>query len=194
MKKDERFEQILKHAARVFYEKGYDRASIRDIAKQAEMSLAGLYYYFRSEELLYLVQKQVFSYLLKDVREKLESVADPVERLKVFIRNHLSYFIENIVEMKVLSHEYECLKGDLHAEIADLRREYFQVAEGIVEEISKSRKTNAVDPRTAVLSLFGMMNWLYTWYRPDVDKGPDGVAGKMTTLFLDGLVADRTGK
>ena len=123
MKKDERFEQILKHAARVFYEKGYDRASIRDIAKQAEMSLAGLYYYFRSkEELLYLVQKQVFTYLLHEVRDKLESVSDPLEKLKVFIQNHLSYFIENIVEMKLLSHEYECLKGEYHAEIADLRR------------------------------------------------------------------------
>ncbi|MHC4471965.1 MAG: TetR/AcrR family transcriptional regulator [Planctomycetota bacterium] len=192
MKKDERFEQILKHAAQVFFEKGYDRASIRDIAKQAEMSLAGLYYYFRSkEELLYLVQKQVFTYLLNEVREKLSGESDPISRLTAFIRNHLSYFVENLVEMKVLSHEYECLKGPLHEEIADLRREYFQVVEEIVTEIAKTRATNEIEPRIAVLSLFGMMNWLYTWYRPDVDGGPDGVADQMTALFLDGLLAGR---
>jgi AcrR family transcriptional regulator len=192
VKKDERFEQILKHAARVFYEKGYDRASIRDIAKQAEMSLAGLYYYFRSkEELLYLVQKQVFSFLLHEVKEKTESVSDPLERLRAFINNHLSYFVENIVEMKVLSHEYECLKGDYHEEIAELRRQYFQVAEDIVTEIARARATTEVDTRIAVLSLFGMMNWLYTWYRPSSDGGPDGVAEQMTTLFLDGLLAGR---
>ncbi len=190
MKKDERLAQILKHAARVFYEKGYDRASIRDIAREAEMSLAGLYYYFRSkEELLYLVQKQVFSDLLESVRGKLQAVDDPVEKLKVFIHNHLSYFIQNLEEMKVLSHEYECLEGEYHEEIAGIRREYYAVAENLVREIRKRHPTCDVRPRMAVLCLFGMMNWLYTWYRPAKDGGPDSVAEQMTALYLRGLLA-----
>ena len=59
----------------------------------------------------------------------MSAVSDPEKKLEVFIRNHLSYFIRNLVEMKVLSHEYECLKGEYHQGIADLRRDYYLEAE-----------------------------------------------------------------
>ena len=190
MKKDERLEQILRHAARVFYDKGYDRASIRDIAKEADMSLAGLYYYFRSkEELLFLIQQHVFSELSRNVQQELSGVSSAVDRLRIFIRNHLTYFIGNLVEMKVLSHEYECLKGEYHEGIAALRRDYFGVAEKIVGEICEKRGRKDVQPRIAVLGLFGMMNWLYTWYREDVDGGAENVASQITALYLNGLLA-----
>jgi AcrR family transcriptional regulator len=190
VKKDERLEQILKHAAQVFYDKGYDRASIRDIARQADMSLAGLYYYFRSkEELLFLIQKHVFTELLETIRGQLEPTSDPVQQLEIFIRNHLRYFIGNLVEMKVLSHEYECLKGEYHDSIAALRRDYYKVAEGIVAQIIKAGGAPNVQPRIAVLGLFGMMNWLYTWYRPEVDGTADDLAPQMSALYLKGLAA-----
>lgn len=192
MKKDERLEQILKHAARVFYDKGYDRASIRDIAKEAEMSLAGLYYYFRSkEQLLFLIQKHVFSHLIEEVNRKVEGISEPVEKLRVFIRNHLDYFIRNLVEMKVLSHEYEALKGEYHEGIAALRRDYYRVAEGIVAEIL-DRRDDRVEARVAVLGLFGMMNWIYTWYRADTDGGADRLAEQITRLYLGGLLGEKT--
>lgn len=191
MKKDERLDQILKHAAQVFYDKGYDRASIRDIAKEADMSLAGLYYYFRSkEELLFLIQKHVFTELLDAIRAELQATTDPVQQLEIFIRNHLRYFIGNLVEMKVLSHEFECLMGDYHDSIAGLRREYYKVAEGIVARIAEAGGSTRVKPRTAVLGMFGMMNWLYTWYRPEVDGTADDLAVQMSDLYLKGLAAD----
>ena len=190
MKKDERLEQILKHAAQVFYEKGYDRASIRDIARQADMSLAGLYYYFRSkEELLFLIQKHVFTELLETIRGELEATTDPIRQLEIFIRNHLRYFIGNLVEMKVLSHEYECLMGEYRLTITGLRRDYFKVAEGIVASILAGESGSEVKPRIAVLGLFGMMNWLYTWYRPEVDGTAEDLAAQMSALYLKGLVA-----
>jgi TetR/AcrR family transcriptional regulator, cholesterol catabolism regulator len=190
VKKDERLEQILKHAAQVFYDKGYDRASIRDIARQADMSLAGLYYYFRSkEELLFLIQKHVFTELLRNVRSEIAAISDPVRQLEIFIANHLTYFIDNLVEMKVLSHEYECLKGDYRESITALRREYYKVAEGIVTSIVTDRQGSEVVPRIAVLGLFGMMNWLYTWYRPSVDGTAAQVAAQMSGLYLKGLTS-----
>jgi TetR/AcrR family transcriptional regulator, cholesterol catabolism regulator len=134
VRKDARYEQILRVAAKVFYEKGFDRASIRDIARDSEMSLAGLYYYFRSkEELLFLIQEQVFSDLLAGARDRLQGETDPVKRIELLIQHHLGFFVRNITEMKVLSHEYECLEGDHHARIASLRREYYKLSETLVE-------------------------------------------------------------
>ena len=64
-----------------------------------------------------------------------------------------------------------------------------QGTERVLEIVETSPVRGEVKPRIAVLGLFGMMNWLYTWYRPDVDGGPDGVAEQMTTIFLRGLLA-----
>ena len=43
--------------------------------------------------------------------------------------------------------------------------------------------------RVSVLALFGMMNWLYTWYRPGADPGPDALAAQMTRTYLHGLLS-----
>lgn len=185
---DDRMHQILKHAARVFHEKGYDRATIRDVAKAAEMSLAGLYYYIKSkEELLFLIQERIFGDLLARADEQASATGEPEEKVRRFILNHLSYFIENLDEMKVLSHEFERLEGDRHARIAGLRRRYYDVAEKLTAAVLSQRLSTSLDPRTAALSLFGMMNWIYTWFRPETDGSPEEVADKMASLFLCGL-------
>src|SRR5512146_886371 len=91
---DRRLAQILEHATDVFYEKGYEGASMRDLSRASGMSLAGLYYYFESKEkLLYLVQKHTFETVLERLRERLADATDPEQRIRIFILNHLEYFL-----------------------------------------------------------------------------------------------------
>ncbi|MCU0725972.1 MAG: TetR/AcrR family transcriptional regulator [Planctomycetes bacterium] len=192
MKKDERFDLLLRQAAKVFFEKGYDRASIRDVAREAGMSLAGLYYYFRSkEELLHLILEKVFTDLMETLGPRIEASSDPVERVRILIHNHIGYFVENLVEMKVLSHEYESLTGTYHEGIRKIRRDYFRLVERVVSEVMERGAARGVTARVAALSLLGMMNWLYTWYRPAVDGDAAAVAGQMTSMFLNGLLAGK---
>src|SRR5512135_1949147 len=97
---DRRLAEILEHATDVFYEKGYEGASMRDLSRASGMSLAGLYYYFESKEkLLYLIQRHTFSTIMGRLREKLEGEDDPEQRLHIFIRNHLEYFLANLKAM-----------------------------------------------------------------------------------------------
>jgi len=194
----ERFEQrlgeILDHATNVFYEKGYDAASMRDLSRASGMSLAGLYYYFESKErLLYLIQKHTFETVLHRLRERLELVNDPEERMRTFIGNHLEYFLANRKAMTVLSHEDDTLKNDFGAEILALKREYVRLGTQLVDELgsSKPRLPN-VNSRVAVLSLFGMMNWIYTWHNPRVDADAGELARQMSQIFLNGVMNPET--
>src|SRR5258708_14189569 len=101
---DRRLARILGHATNVFCDKGYAAASMRDLSRASGVSLSGLYYYFESkEELLYLIQKDTFSTIVARLRERLEGVSDPVERIRCFILNHLDYFLANQKAMTVLS-------------------------------------------------------------------------------------------
>src|SRR5215831_19603897 len=115
---DRRLAGVLAHASHIFCEKGYEGASMRDLSRATGMSLAGLYHYFESkEELLYLIQKHTFTTIIETLREKLEGSADPEERLRIFIHNHLAYSLDNKQAMKVLVHEDETLKNGRGAEI-----------------------------------------------------------------------------
>ncbi len=190
----ERFEQrlgeILEHATNVFYEKGYDAASMRDLSRASGMSLAGLYYYFESKErLLYLIQKHTFETVLKELREKLELVNDPEARVRAFIENHLGYFTANRKAMTVLSHEDDTLQNNFGAEILTLKREYVKLGVELLEELKKSHDGCAdVNSRIAVLSLFGMMNWIYTWHNPRTDADSAELARQMSQIFLNGVL------
>src|SRR5579885_90219 len=165
---------------------GYEGASMRDLSRASGMSLAGLYYYFESKEkLLYLIQRHAFTAILERLKARLEGVTDPEQRIRVFIGNHLEYFLANQKAMKVLSHEDEVLKDGYGAEIASIKREYVQTCIQLIEEWKRSKRSNG-SSRTAALSLFGMMNWIYTWYRPR-DGQAGQLAQEMGDIFLHGL-------
>src|ERR1700685_4851281 len=110
---DKRLAEILTYATHVFCEKGYEGASMRDLSRASGMSLAGLYYYFESKErLLFLIQKHTFSTIVRRLKSRLEGVDEPEQRIRIFILNHLEYFLANQAAMKVLTHEAEVLQSD----------------------------------------------------------------------------------
>jgi len=185
---DGKLQLILRHAARVFAEKGFEGASIRDISRSSGVSLAGLYYYFESKQkLLYLIQLNAFTSILARLEKRLVAVTDPQERLRLLVSNHIDYFLRHPVQMKVLSHEEAALVGPYRREVAEIKRRYYDLARGIFEDLRRARLVRRVNPRVAVLSLFGMMNWIYKWHNPRVDPRAERLADTMTDIFLEGV-------
>jgi TetR/AcrR family transcriptional regulator, cholesterol catabolism regulator len=185
----QKLQEILRHSAVVFSEKGYEGASIRDISRASGVSLAGLYYYVKSkQELLYLIQIYTFKTILARLEERLAGTNDPEERLRALVLNHLEYFLSNPVEMKVLTHEDDALAGRYRAEVLEIKRRYFALAAEIFEELRKAGRARRVNSRVAVLSLFGMMNWVHTWHRPQVDPEAKPLAESMAGVFLNGVL------
>ena len=161
---------------------------MRDLSRESGMSLAGLYYYFESKErLLYLIQKHTFSTIVQRLKSRLEHIADPEKRIRVFILNHLEYFLANQAAMKVLSHEDEALKNGFSSEVAAIKREYYRICVGLLDQLKRERGLQ-FSTRIAVLSLFGMMNWIYTWHNPRIDADASAIAGEMGDIFLRGVL------
>src|SRR5215470_15267427 len=140
---DRRLRQILAHATEVFCEKGYEGASMRDLSRASGMSLAGMYHYFHSKErLLYLIQEHTFSTIVEELKARLEPVNDPEQRIRVFIQNHLEYFVANQSGLKVLSHEDEALKNGFGSRVAAIKREYYRICLGLMDDLKRSRRLN----------------------------------------------------
>lgn len=184
-----KLETILRHAAQVFAEKGYEGASIRDISRSSRVSLSGLYYYVKSkQEILYFIQIHTFKTVLARLQDSLRGVREPSERLHILVHNHLAYFLQHPTEMKVLAHEDDALEGHYRQEVAEIKRKYYGIAVEIFEALLPEADRRRLTPRVAVLSLFGMMNWIHTWYRPQHDPQADDLSSAMSEVFLHGVM------
>jgi AcrR family transcriptional regulator len=185
---DRRLSKILAHATSVFYEKGYDGASMRDLSRVTGLSLAGLYYYFESkEQLLCMIQKHYFTVVVDRLQRRLKDLTDPEARVRAFILNHFEYFLaENYKATKVLSKEDDVLAGALGAEITALKRKYYRSCSSLVDALKQQQGLD-FNTRVATLSLFGMMNWIYTWYKPQVDPDAVALSRQVGDIFLAGI-------
>jgi len=186
---DTRRLHLLDAAARVFSEVGYDKASMRRVAAEAEVSLAGIYHYVASkEELLYWIQFGTFDSLLRGLERSVQGLADPRERLAAAVRNHVRHFGEHMHELRVCARELETLEGEAYDAVHERRRAYFEAVHELVKALQPGDGTHP-GSWLATANLFGMLNWFYQWYDAGRSRvSLDDLAAQQTALFLDGYV------
>jgi AcrR family transcriptional regulator len=192
---DRKLVEILRTAAAVFAEVGYDPASIRMVADRAGVSVAGLYYYVRSkDELLYLIQYHVFDGLVRrfetDSAQMLAGggeAARPEARLHRFIHNHLDHFLVDMDSLTVCTRELGRLSGEYLQQVEGLQRTYFSQAFEIFRELCSTQDDSRMDPRTATLAMFGTINWVSSWYDPASDKTAGELSSEFAKLYLRGV-------
>ena len=192
----QKLELILRTAARIFAEKGYHSTSMREISRGTEVSLAGLYHYCRSkEELLFLIQDHCFGRLVERLEERLRAEHDAIERIRIVIDNHLSFFAANMAEMKVLSHEADSLRGEMQERVSRRKRDYTRLVRRILSDARRlegaSTQRASDDLTVETYALFGMMNWIYNWYNPRGKLSVNELVDSITRLFLIGFLTNR---
>jgi TetR/AcrR family transcriptional regulator, cholesterol catabolism regulator len=188
---DRRRENLLAVAARVFAARGYDRTTMRDLSRASQMSLAGMYYYVRGkEDLLFEIQRACFERVLRGAQEAAAGAATPEEKLQVFVRHHVTFFTSHMDEMKVLSHEAESLTGARLQEVRALKKAYVDLCLELLSALDSQDGGRRMDRHVAAYTLFGMCNWLYTWYDPEGPVGVEELAGSICRLFLYGYASE----
>jgi len=186
---------ICRIAARVFYEKGFDGASMQDIADAVGLTKAGLYHHVGSKDrLLFEIMNYGMDILQEAVLNKIESITDPREKLRRVIVGHIDLIVRaRDMEITVILHENRSVKGELREKINARKRQYIQFLEKLIEEVQhQAGGPPLVSSRLAAFALLGMVNWLYQWYRPGGGVVQDELAGNYADFFFRGLL-DRGG-
>ncbi len=184
---DKRLAEILRFTARLMAKQGYEKTSVRQVAKQAKVALSGLYYYITGkEDLLFLIQFHTFDSLVTALKERLAASDSPDDALRAVIGTHLDHFIVHMDELKVCARELETLTGKQHRKVFALRREYFDMTLSVVRDLIE-HNGGRLDPEIATLSLFGALNWMYQWYNPKREVSADRLEAELTQLFLGAL-------
>jgi AcrR family transcriptional regulator len=181
--------KIAKVAAKLFNSKGYLETNMDDIGNGARLSKGGIYHYFSSkDEILFFVLDNYLDVILQGLEETLQGISDPISRIKFIISRHIDLYTKNAAESKTLLHEAHCLPKKYYKTITAKERRYYQIVANVLAGLfgSKSRVTKA---HITVLTflLFGMCNWIYSWYDPKGTVTAEELSERIFAVFLDGV-------
>ncbi len=185
---EKRLGSILKAAAEIIANDGFEGASVRKVAARAGIGLSGIYYYFKSkDEMLFAMQENTFSMLVESLEQKLKNAHSPEDRLKAVIDNHLQFFSQQMNDLKVCSHEIESLSGAYYDEILKIRKEYYKLVRDVINENIPG--PGCIDANLAALFLFGSLNWMYMWYDRKINPDLEKLSNQLLRIFLEGIKA-----
>lgn len=186
-----RYPTITQAALQVFARKGYHQASIREIARAAELSLAGLYHYVGSKnELLFLVIDQALDALHGKLDAALAEAVTPEARLLALIRTHLEFAFNHGPALKVINRDVEALEDSHRMAASQKRQNYLLRGLETLRALDNSGRSNE-ELLGATNLLLGMLNGIAT--RPFVGPGRDtqALTAEVGRLFLHGFLGKR---
>jgi AcrR family transcriptional regulator len=187
-------QEILRTAARLFQQRGYDATSMNDVAAALKLSKGGLYHHFQSkDEILFEIMDHAMEITQERVIGPVRGIADPEERLRALIRLHIEVVLSpRDREITVMLHENHPLPPALRKRINVRKKEYVHFLEQLMADVqNKVRPANAgrakVSPRAAAFALLGMINWIYQWYKPEGDLQAQNLIPQFTELIFGGI-------
>ena len=190
---EEKQRGILNNAAAVFAEQGMDKASMAQIAKAAAVSKALLYHYYPSKDAL------IFAIIvthLEELETAIEEADDPTLPPKLRLRQLVGTVLESYRgadnEHKVQLNASAALTDTQKAEIMAIERQVVKRFSAVLRDINPeldNKERPLLMPVT--MSLFGMMNWVYMWFKDGGRISRDDYADVATTLILEGIKAVR---
>jgi AcrR family transcriptional regulator len=184
----QRYDAILEAAREVFARRGFHQASIREIARGAQLSLAGLYHYVGGkDELLFLVLDRALDRLIAMADAALAGAATPEARLLALIRTHLEFGFRHADALRVVKRDWELVADAHRAEIAARRRAYMERWLAVLAELDPQARSER-ELFSAVNLLLGMLNGIAARPFLRTAEDPGRLAGQVGALFLDGFL------
>jgi AcrR family transcriptional regulator len=182
-------QEILRTAARLFQQQGYDATSMNDVAAALKLSKGGLYHHFQSkDEILFDLMSHAMDITEESVLKPAMAIPDPEQRLRSLIRRHIAVVLsERDREITVMLHENHPLPPTLRKRINARKKDYIHFVENLVGEVQRARGSKGTaTPRAAAFALLGMLNWIYQWYRPEGTLQEESLAQQYTEIFFQG--------
>jgi AcrR family transcriptional regulator len=182
-------QEIIFQAARLFRTKGYPATSIRDIGEALGVSSSALYYHFKNkDEVLCEVMRYGVRVVHQAVREAIDRETDPWNRMRAGLRAHIVESLNRQDFEVVLLQETRYLKPETHQRVLDERDAYEGLWRRMFEE---GRAAGLFKPAVNLhlfrLLIFGSMNWVVIWYKPEGTATPETIADALLEYMGQGV-------
>jgi muconolactone delta-isomerase len=181
-----RIQSIVKAGAELFSAKGFVETSMEEVAAAAKMSKGGMYHYFSSKvDLLEYIVGNFLDMVLSDLDE-LDTIEDPLERLRKLVYRHVEVYTKHPYEAKTLIDEAHALPTKSRKKIVGKEKKYFHAVSNVVSDyLGSAVEKNEL--KAITFSLLAMCNWIYSWYNPKGPIDPSRMSEIILNIFTDGV-------
>jgi len=177
--------RLLAKAAHLFKEKGYERTTVRDIAREVGIQSGSIFHHFRSkEDILYAVMEETILFNTKRMQAALATARNSKEKVLALIRCELESVLGVTGEaMAVLVYEWRSLSEENQQSILKLRDVYESIW---LEALNEAKAEGLVPADTFIARRFltGALSWTVTWYRPQGNLSMDELAREALQLVI----------
>ncbi|WHA43332.1 TetR/AcrR family transcriptional regulator [Agrobacterium larrymoorei] len=187
---EEKQRGLLSNAAAVFAEMGMEKASMSMIASHSGVSKALLYHYYPSKDaLIFDIVRTHLTELSGAIEAADRTDVSPQDRLRLLVKAVLKNYEGRDNEHKVQLNGTNALSAEQLAELRAIERQIVKRFSNVIRDINPDLDKDRPLLMPVTMSLFGMMNWVYMWFRPDGPITRDQYADIATTLILEGVKA-----
>ncbi|MEP2533437.1 TetR/AcrR family transcriptional regulator [Shimia sp.] len=186
---DQKRDRILKAAAKVFANEGFDRASMSMLARDCGISKANIYHYYDSKDaILY----DILETYLRDLRDRICGIdlegSSPADSLHRVVREILMAYQGADDEHRVQINGVDMLPPDQQKVLRGYQRDMVVFLSGVIEGAAPEVfDNNAARLRGTTMSVFGMLNWYYMWQTGAGTQAREDYARLVSDLTLNGL-------
>ncbi len=180
-------ERLLEVAVRVFTERGYDGTSFRHLTQASGLSRSSIYHHIDSkEQLLRLGLERALEPLMASTTEQGATVGRAIDRLSYLIKRNVEILAAELPYVKLLLSVHGNTETERWA--LEQRRTFDKVIAGVVQEAIDEGDVRAdLDARTTARLLFGTINSLAEWYKPELKRTPGELADQICSMILRGI-------
>ena len=183
---DDQRAQILQAAATLFAQRGYTAATMKEVAAACGISKATLYHYFSDKH-------QLLSHITNDHVQRLEALVAavhqqalaPHERLRALILQFVQAYAGAATAQRVLTEDMKFLEPAVRTAVEDGQRRVVQAFADAVAALRPDLQASLHKP--LAMLLFGMINWTFTWLRPEGALSHEDLAPVVVELYLSGI-------
>lgn len=187
LRQSKRIMKIAGVASQLFGTKGYLETSMDDIAAAAKVTKGGVYHYFGSKtEILYFICSTYVDLDLENLEESLKGINQKAEKIKFIIFRHIEHYATHEYAARTLLNEAYCLPFKYFKQVKAREKQYFRIVTRVLSEYLGPRAKKDIVTALA-FTLFGMVNWIYSWYDPRKSLKPKELSNLIFEIFTAGV-------
>jgi len=184
--------EILNAAQELFYEKGYEKATTREISQKVGISKAALYHHFTNkEEILFKICLRAADELINNMKRAIsrnKNLDVPLkEKLKDIMLEYATTYLKNKNFNKILLHEIEFLSPEKKRIILDKETENVHQLRNFLKELMDQGVIKKFDPTVMTFSIISALHWLYFWFKPEKGLSLEEVIEQIAEMYLEGI-------
>lgn len=190
MKKN-RYDEIIEVATDLFAKQGYRGTSVREIAKNLNITKATLYHYFKSkEEILFSILNKVMDEALEELKKISKLDITPEEKLKNVLKFYSKYYVAKQNDLILLVNELNSLSDNYRKILVEKEKIYLSLMKTIFDELKQVKRLKDIPLTVLAFAFFGMVHYTIYWYHPDGPIKPNELSEYFVEIFTRGIIKE----